>query len=56
MKQEKLESLIFRRPVAEDAPQVLELLIRCDIGGYGAPDSEIEDLVHEWGQINPLTL
>ena len=52
MKQEKLESLSFRRPVAEDAPQVLELLIRCDIGEYGDPDSEIEDLVHEWSQID----
>ena len=52
MKQENLESLSFRRPVAEDAPQVLDLLIRCDIGEYGDPDSEIEDLVHEWGQID----
>ena len=33
MKRENLESLIFRRPVAEDAPQVLELLIRCEERG-----------------------
>jgi GNAT superfamily N-acetyltransferase len=52
MNQENPESLIFRRPVAEDAAHVLELLIRCDIAEYGDPDSEIEDLEHEWGQID----
>lgn len=52
MEQQNLESLIFRRPIAEDTAGVLELLIRCDISEYGEPDSEIEELVHEWDQIN----
>jgi mycothiol synthase len=47
-----IDSLIFRRPMTDDAPQTLQLFIRCDIAEYGEPDSDLEDIQHEWGQID----
>ena len=47
-----INSLIIRPPSPEDAQRTFDLIIRCDIGEYGEPDSDLEDLTHEWEQID----
>lgn len=47
-----VETLLFRRPAADDAQQVLDLLIRCDVAEYGEPDSDLEDIQYEWSEID----
>jgi ribosomal protein S18 acetylase RimI-like enzyme len=44
--------LTFRNPTLKDAQAVNELMERCEIAEYGEPDSDIEDLLHDWGQID----
>lgn len=44
--------LIFRSPTLDDAKQTLDLMIRCDIAYSGEADSELEDLVNDWNEIN----
>ncbi len=43
---------LFRSPTLDDANPTLELMIRCDIHDSGEPDSEMEDLVNDWGNID----
>jgi ribosomal protein S18 acetylase RimI-like enzyme len=43
---------IFRSPTLHDAKQTLALMIRCDIAYSGEADSELEDLIHDWGEID----
>lgn len=38
----------LRRPASEDAPAVLALMNACDVAEYGEPDSELDDLIHDW--------
>jgi ribosomal protein S18 acetylase RimI-like enzyme len=47
-----LEKYYLRRPVEADQQSVLDLMIRCDIRDVGQPDSELEDLQYDWGQID----
>ena len=44
--------LIFRSPILDDAQQTLDLMIRCDIHDSGEADSEMEDLVNDWQNID----
>lgn len=46
------KNLIIRPPTENDAPQVLELMLRCDMAEYGLPDSDLEELRHEWARID----
>lgn len=46
------KDLIFRSPNMDDAQQALDLMIRCDIHESGEADSELEDLVNDWGEID----
>jgi len=47
-----LAALTFRPPVPTDAERVLELMIRRDVADYGQPDSSLEDIQYNWGQID----
>jgi GNAT superfamily N-acetyltransferase len=47
-----LSNIIFTRPSTSDATAVLDLMIAVDIAEYGEPDSELEDLLQEWGEID----
>ena len=42
----------FRSPTFDDAQTVLDLMIRCDIHESGEPDSEMEDLVGDWKELD----
>ena len=46
------KNLIFRFPDLNDIQPTLELMTRCDIHEFGEPDSEREDLVNDWNNIN----
>ncbi len=46
------EGFSLRRPQLEDAEDVLALMVLNDVAEYGEPDSDMEDLLHEWGQID----
>ena len=43
---------IFRSPTFDDAQAVLDLMIRCDIHESGEADSEMEDLVGDWKELD----
>jgi mycothiol synthase len=43
--------LTFRSPTADDAHQVRDLMCRCEVSEYGEPDPDMEDLLHDWDQI-----
>jgi len=45
-------SYAFRAPTLDDAKQTLALMIRCDIHESGEADSEMEDLVNDWDNID----
>ena len=47
-----LENVTLRRPVRADAEAVVALQNRCDIDQTGEADSNIEDLQHDWEQID----
>lgn len=47
-----MDLIQFRSPTLEDAPAVLELMITCDIAEYGAPDSELSDLLDDWSAMD----
>jgi mycothiol synthase len=47
-----VEGYDIGHPGPGDAEPTLALMIRCDIAEYGEPDSDMEDLLHEWGQID----
>jgi ribosomal protein S18 acetylase RimI-like enzyme len=49
---EAMDQLTFRPPVMEDAENVLNLMIACDIAAYGEPDSSLEDLQDDWADID----
>ena len=42
----------LRRPGVEDAQTVLRLIIACDIAEYGEPDTDLEDVLFEWEQLD----
>ena len=42
----------FRSPTFNDTQPVLDLMIRCDIHESGEADSEMEDLVGDWKQLD----
>jgi len=42
----------FRPPRLDEAKQVLDLMIRCDISEYGEPDSDLDDLLRDWESID----
>ncbi len=42
----------FRRPTPADAQAVLHLMVRVDVAEYGKPDSDIEDVLHDWETID----
>jgi len=42
----------FRSPSLDDAKQTLDLMIRCDIHESGEADSEMEDLVSDWKELD----
>ncbi len=46
------QDFVLRRPAVVDAQAVLELMIARDIADYGEPDSSLEDLLYEWGDID----
>ena len=41
-----------RHPNREDAEATLQLMLRSDMAEYGLPDSDLRDLLHDWGQID----
>lgn len=47
-----ISNLTFARPSLSDAAAVLDLMIAVDIAEYGEPDSELEDLLQEWQEID----
>lgn len=47
-----LSDNIFTRPSTSDGAAVLDLMIAVDIAEYGEPDSGLEDLLQEWGEID----
>jgi len=47
-----LDDLTIRPPTLADAQRAFDLMVRCDISEYGEPDSDLEDLVFDWGQID----
>ena len=47
-----INNYIFRSPTFDDAEQVLDLMIRCDIHESGEADSEMEDLVGDWKELD----
>lgn len=51
MKRQK-QVFLMRRPAVDDAQAVLELMIARDIADYGEPDSSLEDLLYDWGDID----
>lgn len=46
------EKYFLRLPTAQDEESVFDLMIRCDIRDVGFPDSDREDLSHDWQQID----
>lgn len=47
-----LSDVIFRRPASDDAGGTFKLIVRCDMADHGEPDSDLEDLLHDWSQID----
>jgi len=47
-----IENVTFRPPRLDEAPQALDLMIRCDISAYGEPDSDLDDLLGDWESID----
>ncbi len=47
-----IDAYSFRPPRLDEAEQVLDLMIRCDISEYGEPDSDLDDLLGDWNDIN----
>lgn len=47
-----LEKYFLRLPTLQDAQSVYDLMVRCDIRDVGFPDTDREDLGHDWEQIN----
>jgi mycothiol synthase len=47
-----LQDLTFRPPRLDDAQQTHQMIVRCAISEYGQPDSDLEDLLHDWGQMD----
>ncbi len=45
-----LSDLHFRRPGMNDAQAVFDLMLRRDMHESGQPDSDIENLLHDWEQ------
>ena len=46
------EKFFLRLPTPQDQQSVYELMIRCDIRDVGFPDTDLEDLGHDWDEIN----
>jgi hypothetical protein len=46
------QNIIFRSPTFDHAQQTLDLMIRCDIHYSGEADSEMEDLINDWQNID----
>ena len=46
------KEFVVTHPTVEDADKVLELQIACDIAEYGEPDSDLEDLLDEWEELD----
>lgn len=46
------QDFTVRRPTVDDAQTVLDMMIACDIAEYGEPDSSLDDLLDEWGQVD----
>jgi len=44
--------LTFQAPVQADVQRVFNFLTQCDIAEYGEPDCDIEDIEHDWSQID----
>jgi mycothiol synthase len=47
-----IEGLTFRPPRQDEAGQVLDLMIRCDIRDVGEADTDLDDLLYEWKGID----
>jgi mycothiol synthase len=47
-----ISDLIIRPAERTDAQRVLDLLVHRDMRDFGEADSDMEDLTHEWGQID----
>lgn len=47
-----IDELTIRPAMDGDAEKVLGLMERCDLAEYGEPDTDLEDLLHSWGQID----
>ncbi len=46
------EDLSYRAPGDRDSTIVIALMDRCEIAEYGESDSDIEDLLHNWGNMD----
>lgn len=44
--------ITFRQPALQDLQKTFDLMTRCDIHEWGEPDSEQDDLVNDWKNIN----
>ena len=47
-----LGDLAFRAPTMDDVQRAYALIGRCDVEDYGEPDTLLEDLTLDWGQID----
>lgn len=47
-----LEKYFLRLPTPQDEQSVFDLMIRCDLRDVGFPDTDKEDVRHDWEQIN----
>ena len=46
------QDLIMRRPTVNDGQATVDIMIACDIAEYGEPDSDLEDLLYDWEDID----
>jgi mycothiol synthase len=47
-----LEEITLQAPGQADADRVLDLIISSDVADYGEPDTDMEDLLFDWGRMD----
>jgi GNAT superfamily N-acetyltransferase len=49
------QSLTYRAATLEDAQAVFELIARCESAEYGAPDTDLDDVLQYWNRVDIAT-
>lgn len=47
-----LDDVTLSAPTPDDVQRTYDLIARCDVADYGEPDTDLEDVQHDWGQID----